>query len=336
MFKTIVAATDHITANDPAVEAAALLAAENSSRLVILHVLESASTKNRRWVKHFETGKDIHCDTAYQTLVTLQLEIAHKGAIGHLPTAKIRVATGYPWQEILRQARYCSADLIVMGPHSGRALKKGVVRVVGRIGSTVQGVMTREKCPVMIVNPSLTPQTCRFSRILVGIDFSAACECALCFTGQLAKYHGAKVFAFHMLPVPPYPKYSRAQYAADRTAAAERLIYFCREYLAETDWTHHIRPGALPHLELLDCADKMEADLIVLGSHTRQPRGKWYPGSAVERVSYRSDCPVMVINDPEALQPWREMRESVSRRTRSRDHRIHLSAGRRDSDSVNT
>jgi nucleotide-binding universal stress UspA family protein len=324
MFKTIVAATDHITTRDPAVETAALLAAENNSRLVILHVLESASTKNRRWVKHFETGEDIHCDTAYQTLVTLQLEITHKTAIGHLPAAKIRVGTGYPWEEILRQARYCAADLIVMGPHSGRAAKKGVVRVAGRVGSTVQGVITREKCPVMIVNPRLALQACRFSQVLVGIDFSAACECALCFTGQLAKFYGAKVFAFHMLPVPPYPKYSSAQYAAQRSAAGERLIYFCREYLAGTEWTYHIRPGALPHQELLDCAQKMEADLVVLGSHTRQSRGKWYPGSAVERVSHRSNCPVIVINDPEALRPWQEMRQTVSRKTRSGDQRIHL------------
>lgn len=279
-------------------------------------------------MKHFETGKDIHCDTAYETLVTLQLELTHKKVIRHTPTAKFRVATGYPWEEILRQARHANADLIVMGPHSGRAIQKGVVRVAGRIGSTVQGVITREKCPVMIVNPRLARQVYRFSRILVGIDFSAACECALCFTGQLAKFYGAKVFAFHMIPVPPYPKYTSADYAADRTAAGERLMYFCREYLANTDWTYHIHPGALPHQELLGRAEKVQADLIVLGSHTRQSQGKWYPGSAVERVSYRSNCPVMVINDPEALQPWQEMRASVSRRTRSQDHRIHLYAGR--------
>lgn len=328
MFKTILAATDHITTRDPAVEAAALLAAENNSRLVILHVLESASTKNRRWVKHFETGKDIHCDTAYKTLVKLQLEITHENAMRHTPAAKIRLATGFPWEEILRQARHAGADLIVMGPHSGRANQKGVVRVAGRIGSTVQGVVTREKCPVMIVNPRLTGQIHRFLRILVGIDFSAACECALCFTGQLAKFYDAKVFAFHMIPVPPYPKYTSADYEADHTAASERLMYFCREYLAKTDWTYHIRPGALPHQELLACAEKVQADLIVLGSHTRQSQGKWYPGSAVERVSYRSHCPVMVINDPEALQPWQEMRASVSEQARSTDHRIHLYAGR--------
>lgn len=328
MFKTILAATDHVTACDPAVQAATLLTAENDGRLVILHVLESASTKNRRWVKHFETGEDFQCDTAYEAEVAQRLKITYKDAVSQISMADIQVATGYPWEEILRRARSIKADLIVMGPHSGRALQKGVVRVAGRVGSTVQGVITREKCPVMIVNPRLVPQTRWFSRILVGIDFSAACECALCFTGQLAKYYSAKVFAFHMIPVPPYPKYTSADYEADRTAASERLKYFCHEYLAETDWTRHIKPGALPHLELLGCAEKVQADLIVLGSHTRQAQDKWYPGSAVERVSYRSNCPVMVINDPEALQPWKEMRASVEEKSRPKDRRIHLYAGK--------
>jgi nucleotide-binding universal stress UspA family protein len=328
MFKTILAATDHVTTCDSAVKAAALLAAANNGRLFILHVLESSSTRNRRWVKHFETGENFRCDTAYEAEVAEQVKIAHKAAVSQIPMAQIRVETGYPWEEILRHARQIHADLIVMGPHSGRALQKGVIRVAGRIGSTVQGVVTREKCPVMIVNPRLTHPAPRFGSVLVGIDFSAACECALCFTGQLAKFYGAKVVAFHMIPVPPYPKYTRADYEADRAAASERLIYFCREYLAEAEWTHHIQPGALPHLELLGCAEKVQADLIVLGSHTRHNQGKWYPGSAVERVSYRSLCPVIVINDPEALQPWQEMRDSVAGQSEPKDRRIHLFAGR--------
>jgi nucleotide-binding universal stress UspA family protein len=59
--------------------------------------------------------------------------------------------------------------------------------------------------------------------------------------------------------------------------------------------------GALPHVEILKCALKKNADLIVMGSHTKEKSGKWYVGSAVERVSYRSTCPVVVITDPKVL-----------------------------------
>jgi nucleotide-binding universal stress UspA family protein len=44
-----------------------------------------------------------------------------------------------------------------------------------------------------------------------------------------------------------------------------------------------------------------DADLIVMGSHTKEKGGKWYFSSAVERVSYRSICPVVVVTDPKVL-----------------------------------
>ena len=328
MFKTILAATDQVDERDPLVETAAQLAAANRGRLSILHVLESASTRNRRRVKHYATGEEQQCDENYADEIHAQLRMAHAKAIRSAPKSQIRVVTGYPWEEILRGARRDDADLIVMGPHSGRAFQKGVVRVVGRVGSTVEGVIRREKCPVMIVNPNRPDPNVRFKRILVGIDFSEACECALCFTGRLAKFYGAQVFAFHMLPIPPYPKYTRHDYEADQNRASERLMYFCREYLAGTDWTYHIKGGVQPHRELLDGAEKANADLIVLGSHTRQSQGKWYPGSAVERVSYRAPCPVIVINDPEALQPWEEMQASLAREKHAQDRFIQVFTSR--------
>jgi nucleotide-binding universal stress UspA family protein len=328
MFKTILAATDQVTERDPVVETAAHLAAANHGQLFILHILESASTRNRRWVQHYVTGEDMQSDRNYEDQIRDRLREAHQTAVKTAPASQIQVATGYPWEVILRRARRDDADLIVMGPHSGRAFEKGVIRTVGQVGSTADGVIRRAKCPVMMVNPNLPAPTGRFTRILVGIDFSEACECALCFAGRLAKLHGASVFAFHMIPIPPYPKYTRRDFQADQSTAGERLMYFCRAYLEGTDWKHHIWGGAQPHQELLHCAEKVSADLIVLGSHTRRSEGKWYPGSAVERVSYRSKCPVTVINDPEALQPWEDMQALLAKEMPSKDRRIHVFTGR--------
>ena len=48
-------------------------------------------------------------------------------------------------------------------------------------------------------------------------------------------------------------------------------------------------------------AEQNDVDLIVMGSHTKEKSGKWYVGSAVEQVSLRSICPVIVVTDPKAL-----------------------------------
>ena len=78
----------------------------------------------------------------------------------------------------------------------------------------------------------------------------------------------------------------------------------------------------MPYLEILDRARENMADLIVMGSHTKEKPGKWYPGSAVERVGYRVACPVVVVTDSGALTHWD--RTMVDDETGGRDRSIHV------------
>jgi hypothetical protein len=68
----------------------------------------------------------------------------------------------------------------------------------------------------------------------------------------------------------------------------------------------------MPHLEILKYAAENNIDLIIMGSHTKEKPGKWYPGSAVERVSYRVACPVVVVTDPGALAHWDRAKTALS------------------------
>ena len=86
----------------------------------------------------------------------------------------------------------------------------------------------------------------------------------------------------------------------------QRLQEFCRGFLENTDYEYSVRGGALPHLEILKYAEKKDADLIIMGSHTKAKAGKWYAGSVVERVGFRSKCAVIVVTDPEVLLPWED------------------------------
>jgi len=306
MFKRILAASDVLTVMDTTILTAAKIAEQNNSKLYILHVLESTSTENRHLTKHFRTGEDIITTIDYENSVKKQLENNYKDTFHSWLNYEIRVAPGFPWEEILRWAREKNTDLIVLGPHSKRAEELKVVRVIGKIGSTVEGVIMRENCPVMIVNPSIFKKPLTFKRILVGIDFSRSCECALCFAVKFAKKYRSKLFLFHMIPVPPLPKYSKADYEADMDSARKKLKEFCHEFLIDIDHEYNVWGGTLPHLEILKCVEKKDADLIMMGSHTKEKNGKWYTGSVVERTSYRSNCPVVTVTDPEVLLPWKD------------------------------
>ncbi len=301
MFKRLLAATELVDYCDAPVLTALKIGEHNNAQLSILHVLESETTKDRRFVKHFRTGEKIVTSAAYEKIVRDAIHKSCSDLIESDVHYTIKVTLGFPWKEILRLAKKDKTDLIVLGPHTGRAQELGVVRVKGKIGSTVQGVIMHERCPVMIVNRSISAEKLKFKKIVVGTDFSESCKSALIFAIKLAQEHDSQIFIFHMAPVPPSPQYSQADYDKDINRLKNKLEEFCKLIPPEIEHEFNLWGGALPHLEILKCADKKDADLIVMGSHTKENGGKWYVGSAVERVSYRSNCPVVVITDPKVL-----------------------------------
>lgn len=301
MFKRLLVATERVDFCDAPVLTALKIAEQNDAQLSILHVLESETTKDRRFVKHFRTGEEIVASSEYEETVKKEIHKSCAGVLGSGVPYKIKVTPGFPWKEILRQARKDKTDLIVLGPHTERAKEMGVVRVKGKVGSTVQGVIMHERCPVMIANRSISAEKLKFKKIVVGTDFSESCKSALFFAIKLAQEYDSIIFIFHMAPVPPSPQYSQADYDKDIDRLKNKLEELCKFIPPEIEHEFNIWGGALPHLEIIKCVGKKDADLIVMGSHTEENAGKWYVGSAVERVSYRSNCPVVVITDPNVL-----------------------------------
>ncbi|WP_289019363.1 universal stress protein [Desulfobacter postgatei] len=329
MFKHILAATDLVGVKDPVVTGAAAIAETHQAKLNILHVAESSHENNRHLVKDFKTGEGINFSSAYQEIVQKELFDFYKPILPGGIDFDVQVVCGFPWEEIIRQSRHLNAGMIVLGPHSERAAERGTVRMAGKIGSTVEGVVMRENCPVMIINPSVHLSSAAFKNIVVGVDFSVSCECALFFARKTAEKFGSKIFPFHMIPVPPYPKYTKEDSEADRKNTGKRLEAFCRDLIKETDYTYQIWGGALPHIELVKCAEKNNADIIILGSHTKKQGTKWYAGSAVERTAFHAGCPVIVVTDPQALVSWDENAPNDPAIGKEKDRSIHVFTGKR-------
>ncbi|MBT8366091.1 MAG: universal stress protein, partial [Deltaproteobacteria bacterium] len=236
MFKKLLVATELVDFCDAPVLTALKIAEQNDAQLSILHVLESETSKDRRFVKHFRTGEEIITSTEYEETVKKEI---HKSCAGILESDvhyTIKVSPGFPWEEILRLARKEKSDLIVLGPHTGLANELRVVRVSGKIGSTVQQVIMHERCPVMIANRSIPVEKLRFKKIVVGTDFSESCKNALLFAIKLAQEHDSKVFIFHMAPVPPSPQYSQADYDKDIYGLKKKLDEFCMVMPAAIDY----------------------------------------------------------------------------------------------------
>jgi len=299
MFNKILSATDLVESIDAPTAAGRAVAQRTNGKLYLLHVLESSSSQNRHLVKHYKTGADFESNPQYEQEVLETIRHTHTVPPADFQNAEIRVATGYPFEEIISWGRAIEADLIVIGSHSSRAQEKGVVRVKGKVGSTAEGVITSAAAPVMIVNQALPAEKLQFKKLVLAVDFSPACLHAFRFALQLARAFGSKIFAYNMLPVPPSSQYTQAIYDRDLKTARQKLDALCREIPAGIEAECKVWGGVHPHLEILKYAAREDADTIVMGSHTKDTNGKWYVGSAVERVSYRAACPVIVVTDPE-------------------------------------
>ena len=309
MFKKVLAATARPLECDESVLSASLIAQFYNARLLILHVLESNTSIYRNYVKHYRTGKEIVGDVFYQDEVKAELA---KNCRSDLPPAlkyEIRIASGVPWMEILKWAREESVDLIILGAHTGRAYRQGKAAARAAVGSTAEGVIKHERCPVMIVNKTISQSKVLFEKIMVSVDFSPSCSSAFKFAVELAQNRESKLYLFHMLPVPPQPEYSQKQYEADILRIRQRLEEEFRKQIPEMiDTDIDTWGGVYPDIEIMNYAQRNDVDLIVMGSHTKikgkLQESRWYVGSAVQRVSARSVCPVVVITDPKVLKKW--------------------------------
>jgi len=304
MFKKILVGAHTPLKSTDAVLTAARIAEYNKAKLYILHVLESDSSLSKNDVIHFQTGEKIVADRAYEIEVEREMAKNYSTFLKSHREYDISVTAGIPWEEISRYSRDKNIDLIVLGPHHKNADENGLNKGKSKIGSTAEGVIQREKYPVMIVNRPMSNERVEFKKIMVAIDFSPSCRYALCFAGKLAQHYGSSLCLFHMLPVPTQPEYSQAMYESDLNRVKKRLEDMIKEIPGCQKKEYRAWGGVFAEQEILIFESQNDVDLIVMGSHTKMDGMKWYVGSVVEKVTQKAPCPVIVITDPEALKKW--------------------------------
>jgi len=290
MFEKVLTTTDMLDACDAVVVTALEIAKQNQGRLFIIHVVEPSYFNEcgpLESVKDFKTGKEIAFSQEYQEAVKAELDKKCAGALKPYGNYEINIAYGKPSIEIRRWARKIGANLIVLGPHAGKAEEKELIGLP--IGNTVEDVIMHVTSPVIIVNRLIPKEKLNFKKIMVCVDFSKSCKYAYEFAIKLAKRLGSKLYIFHMLATPETEREIK-----------EKLVEFCK--MPEgIEHEYSIWEGKLPQSGILKYESEKGVGLIVMGSHTREKGERWYVGSAVEQVSAKSFCPVAVVTHPDAL-----------------------------------
>jgi nucleotide-binding universal stress UspA family protein len=291
MFDRVLTATDMLDACDAAVVSALEITKQNQGRLFVIHVLEPSYFHEcgpRESIKDSRTGKEIAASPEYYDTIKDELDKKCAGVLKPYGNYEINIAYGKPSIEIRRLARKIGANLIVLGPHAGKAEEEE--ELIGLpIGNTVEDVIMHATTPVMIINRLIPKDRLNFKKIMVCVDFSRSCEYAFQFTTKLASRLNSKIYLFHMSSITETEKEIK-----------EKVLNFCK--IPEgVQYEYSIWEGKLPHSAILKYASEKDVDLIVMGSHTREKGERWYVGSAVEQVSAKSFCPVTVVTHPDTL-----------------------------------
>ena len=181
-------------------------------------------------------------------------------------------------ESLLAEADRYDADLIVTGRRSRGRLERAV------LGDTSLNLISRAHCGVLIVPPGADLQGRRF---LVASDGSRFGDAAAAVACNLAPRFAAPVTVVSVV-VPTHAE-ARRREAPD---VVDRLVRFLRE--AGIDAQGETPIGAAAEA-IVSTATRLEADLIIMGSHGRTGLERLVIGSNSAQVLDRTPCAVLVV-----------------------------------------
>jgi nucleotide-binding universal stress UspA family protein len=298
MFKKILFATTSSPTCKEASNVAIELAKKYGSKLYIFHTLGFPTRGFGSFIVDFQTGQNKYYSPETITKVKDEIEKTYAEQLKELDDYVIETMAGVPHIEILRLARKENIDLIIMGPHTKE--EKGAILYRKILGSTMQEVSLRARCPVMIVSRPVAKEKLAFKNIIFGTDFSKQCDTAFGFAYDLAKELGSKLYLFHALDITP-----GMGAAIFRQNEIEKSLDEIKDRIRETYITkiegfdnYDIKTWeGIPYMEIVKFARRKEADLIVMAHHSKEKDpDKAIIGSTMEQVIIRAGCPVVSVN----------------------------------------
>jgi universal stress protein A len=144
-----------------------------------------------------------------------------------------------------------------------------------------------------------------FSKILIAIDFSENSECAFDYALTLATQFNAELTIIHVINEPvdlrgfyvPHISFEQLEKEIEESAV-KMMETFCKSKLGDfLNYKTSIVTG-IPYDEITAAAAKLDASLIVLGTHGRTGLDRLLFGSTAERVVRSASCPVLTVRLP--------------------------------------
>ncbi len=199
---------------------------------------------------------------------------------------------------ILHYAREHDVDLVVMGTHG----RRGVRRLL--LGSVAEEVVRMAPCPVLAVHHREAPPAASadIRAVLVPIDFSRHARVALAHAREVATLFGAHLDLLHVVEDGLHPAFYNTgvmsiydlQPDIDERALAELEQFFQETEGPAVEARFHVRSGHAAR-EIVRFAEEQPSDLVVMATHGLRGLEHFLLGSVAEKVVRGVPVPVFTV-----------------------------------------
>ena len=271
----ILSATDLDECATRALEHAKTLARRFNAEIMVVHAVPMYASVEPLPIAPIYFGQDPAAEQQGAATALHEYQRTHLAA--DMALAPILEA-GDPAVAILATSRSRDADMIVMGTHARRGLKRAL------LGSVAEQVIAESNVPVLTVRCS-EPRTPRFDRILCPVNYNSVSAKALRHATLLASAFEAELLILHLI---------ESADGEDMVRELERL----RDWVGDVCMS--VRAQVLVHRgqaagQVIDYAQRHDVDLIVLGAERKSHETKSILGSTTHRVTRHAPCPVLTV-----------------------------------------
>jgi len=195
----------------------------------------------------------------------------------------VATVVGQPVPMIVREEQERATDLVIMATHG----LSGWRRLI--LGSVTEGVLRGGDCPVLSLsrrNEGRDDMPHRMKKIICPINFTDVARASLEYASQLARSFDCELVIIHVVEEEDRMHAQAAEIdvrAWIEPAVQDRCIY--REIA--------LRGGAAERV--LDCAEDLRADMIVIGAQHKRFRDETGIGTTTERLARFARIPVLSV-----------------------------------------
>lgn len=209
-----------------------------------------------------------------------------------LDTSHITVVEGYPADEISKATQAHQSDLLVMGVHNRRGLKR-------LLGSTTHAVLNHTQCDVLAVHPEGTSQA--YNTVVIAVETGDLLESVLARASQFTQGATVKIVSViaPLTQVFPAPEaaagmsWSFAELTEEIKQQTQTKITEAAEAAGFNAQSLSLHIGE-PRDEIIAAAKGCDADLIIMGSQNRGALNRMMLGSTARGVLNHTPCDVLI------------------------------------------